>query len=165
MRNILNKSKGTTLIELLIYMAILSVMLIVTTDILVSILDLKIESEATTYVEQDGRYILSKIGYDAGRASAITTPSAIGDTTATLTLVIAGENFDYQIVSNNFQLTNNSGTFNLNSNQTAVGSASFRKIGNALGKQTVIVEFTINSIAQRPAGIETRNYRSTFGLR
>src|SRR4030042_5852170 len=70
--------KGFTLVEILLYMGLLAILLVVLTEILVSILAVKIEFEATSSVEQDSRFLLSRLFYDINRASAITTPGSIG---------------------------------------------------------------------------------------
>src|SRR3990172_1905169 len=81
---------GFTLIEIIIYMALLSIFLLTLTDIFVSILDVQLESDATSAVEQDGRFILSRISYYIPRATDISTPPQIGQTRSNLIMTIAG---------------------------------------------------------------------------
>ena len=99
------------------------------------------------------------------RAQAITNPATLGATTTSLTIVIGGENFNYQVVGGNIELTNNFGTEKLNSNQTKIDTISFTKIGNTGGKETVQVKLSISSVPQAQAGPEIRTYQTTLGVR
>src|SRR3989344_7373669 len=125
-----NSSKGFTLIEIILYMALLSIFLLTLTDIFVSILDVQLESDATSAVEQDGRYILSRIAYDIPRASDITTPGAIGQTRSNLRMTIGPETYEYTESGGNLQLINDLGTNNLNGSETAISNPSFQRIAN-----------------------------------
>lgn len=166
--NTKTKSGGFTLIELIIYMALLSIFLLTLTDIFISILDVQLESEATSAVEMDSRFLLARLSYDINRASAITTPSAIGETANSLTLVIGGINYTYLVNGDSLELANNSGTSSLNGSETAVSGLTFQKIANSSvsgTKETVKINFTATSIAQRTQGPEVRTFQTTVGRR
>src|SRR3989344_5780243 len=105
-----NSSKGFTLIEIIIYMALLAIFLLTLTDIFVSILDVQLESDATSAVEQDGRYILSRMAYDISRASDINIPPQIGQTRSNLIMTIGVESYEYAENGGYLQLINDSGT-------------------------------------------------------
>lgn len=66
---------GFTIVELLIYMVI---MIVIFTQIFVSILDNQLRSTNTSNVADDGRYIYSRFIYDVNRADSIASPSAFG---------------------------------------------------------------------------------------
>jgi type II secretory pathway component PulJ len=157
--------KGFTIVELLIYMALLSGFLIVMTELFASIMDVKLESNAVSSVEQDGRYILTRLAYDIPRSSAITTPSTLGSTTGSLVMVISGVTYTYSVVNGNLEITNNLGTNNLNSSESIISNVSFRKIGNAGGKETIKLNFDITSATVRNAGPEVRTFSTTIGRR
>jgi prepilin-type N-terminal cleavage/methylation domain-containing protein len=70
--------KGFTLVEMLIYMGLLTIFLAVIGNIFFSIIDLQLESQATSSVSESGRYLLSRISYDVRRAQSITTPASPG---------------------------------------------------------------------------------------
>lgn len=57
--------KAFTLIELLIYMALVGLFLVVLTNMLVTILEAQAESTAVSLVDIDGRFILARLSYDA----------------------------------------------------------------------------------------------------
>ena len=164
-----NSSKGFTLIEIILYMALLSIFLLTLTDIFVSILDVQLESDATSAVEQDGRFLLSRLAYDINRANAITTPGAIGSSSNSLEMTIAADTYTYTLSGSDLQLTVNFGTLNnLNGSETAVSNLSFQKIANSAvvgTKETIKINFTISSVTQRTQGPEVRNFQTTIGRR
>ena len=69
------KHRGFTLIELLVYMGIFSILLVVLTEMLVSILNLQLDSTATSSVDQDNRFIQQRLTYDIQRAKSFTVSS------------------------------------------------------------------------------------------
>lgn len=157
--------KGFTLIELIIYIALLTTLITVFTQIFTSILETQRESEATSSVQQDGRYLLLRLAYDIHRASAITLPALPGDTSSTLILVIDGQNFTYTQNGTNLTLTNNLGTDFLNSPESLLSGLTFQRLGNLSGKNSVTVSFTETSQAQESRGPEIKNFSTTVGIR
>ena len=156
---------GFTLVELLIYMALLSIFLITLTGIFVNIMEVQLESDATSAVDQDGRFILSRLAYDINRANSISIPPQIGQTRSNLRMDIGGETYEYSESAGSLQLRNNFGTDIINGSDTTVSNISFQKIGNAGGKETIKIQFTITSTTQRPSGPETKTFTTTIGLR
>ncbi len=165
---ILNKQKkllGFTLVELLIYMGLISILMVMITQLFGAIFDVKIESEANSAVDQDGRFILSRLIHDIERSSAIITPLNYGSSSGNLVLTISGAANTYSVSGGNLQLTNNSGTNSVNSSQTTVSNMTFQKIGDEAANETVKITFTVSSIAQRTAGSEVRTFQTTVGRR
>ena len=109
----LRKSKGFTVVELIIYMGLLSGLILLFTEIFVSITESELQSENTSNVSSDGRYIYSRIIYDVNRADDIVTPTNYGDTTNQLIISVNGEDYTYSLSSNNLILTNLSGQYQL----------------------------------------------------
>lgn len=136
-------NKGFTLIELLLYMALMIIFLGVLTDLFVSTLDLKKESEAVSAVEEDGRFILSRLTYDANQngAESIIT--------------------NYSLINNNLILNGEK----LNSSESKVTEATFLKLGNLGGRQSVQAKFKLESLVERQNGSEIREYQITLGSR
>jgi len=56
--------RGFTLIEILIYMGLMAALIIVLTNVFVTVLETQLESSSTSVVEIDGRYLLSRLIYD-----------------------------------------------------------------------------------------------------
>ena len=160
-----HKKKGFTIVELIIYMGMLSLMILVMTDIFSSIVDVRKESEAVTVVEQDGNYILAKLFYDISHATSITTPASLGSTGATLQLVINGVTNTYSLNNGNLQVVNNNGTNVLNSVNSAISNISFLRVGNVSGKNTIQLTFTVTSRIIQSSGVESKIYQTSAGLR
>ena len=164
-KNIRKNEKGLTLIETVIYMGLLSILLVVLTDMLVSILDLRLETQAVSAVDQDGKFIIQRLNYDVSRSDSITTPANPGDTSSTLVLDIDGESYTYSISGNQLDLTNNSGTQSLSGSESIISDLEFRKLGPAAKRTVVQTEFTVTSDAELNKGTEVRNFRTVFGVR
>ncbi len=160
-----NFKVGFSLIELLIYMAFFSVILVISTDILVTVLDARSEANAADAVDYDGQYILSRLAYDVGRSSNILLPENLGDRSTSLELIIDGENYTYSLNDGYLQLTSGASSDNLNGNRTVVDSVSFQKIGNPLGKETLVFQLTISSAGLTQGRTEVRSYQTVFGRR
>lgn len=161
------RKQGFTLVELLIYMGILSILLGILTNIFVSALDVQLESEATTSVAEDSNYILSKLTYDLHRAQSIAIPNTLGGTAGNFQIVIGGVNYTYNIDGNsNLVLTNNLGTNNLNGYDTSISNLSVTRLGNA-GKieDTLDISFDITSRVKRHKGFEAKNLKTNLSLR
>jgi len=148
--------RGFTIIEMLIYMGLLSIFLVVMSGMFISILDVHLESQAAAGVQQDGQYILLRLAYDMQRAGTFTV------SVDNKTLTSPGF-FTYSETGGN--LTN--GTDVLNGSQTAISNLKFVRLANSAAgsKATVQVSFTLKSLVQRQSGPEVRNFETTVGLR
>lgn len=158
--------KGVTLIELLLYMALLTILVTLISGIFSSVLDSQLEAEATSAVDQDGRYLMARLTRDMQSATAITQPAA-GQQGSTLQITVNSINYTYALNgSGNLQLTNNVGTNNLNSYGTQVSNLNFQRIGSGGTNDTIRVSFTLTSRTTRLAGEqnETRAFETTLGL-
>lgn len=157
---------GMTLIELIIYMGLLSIFLVVLTSVFSSIINVQLESKSVSSVEEDGRYLLNRLTYDLRRASSITTPASIGGSGSTLALVIDGSTYTYSQNGTNLQLVSPAGTDIINSIDTQISNLNFRRIGNVSGKNTIVVSFTITSAIKKMGNVaETKDIQTTIGVR
>jgi len=158
---------GTTLVELLLYMGILSILLTTLTSIFVSALDVQSESNATSSVEQDGNYILARLNYDIHRAQSISIPPSNGATSSGLQVLVDGDNFEYSINGNNdLILTNNLEVNSLNSFGTDISNFSVGRFGNTGGiENTLKINFTVTGREQRVSILETKNFETNISLR
>lgn len=151
--------RGFTIVELLIYMVIMSTLLTVLGGVLITTLDVQTESQSTSVVEADGRFLLARLSYDLHRASNLTSPAAAGQIATSLGLTIGGQTSTYAVSNSVLQLTTPSGSSPLTSPDVAVTNFSVTRLGNPGGIPTVQVNLTISH------GQETRNYQTTGGLR
>jgi type II secretory pathway pseudopilin PulG len=157
--------KGITLVEILIYMGLLAILLVILTEMMVSILNVRLESEAISSLEQDARYILSRIAYDINRSDSIENPARPGQSRTNLEMTIDGETYTYEISGSTLQLTTDSGTYNLNGSETNIDDIDFERLGILDKKNSIRIQMTISSVTQRNTGVEEKSYTTTFGER
>jgi Tfp pilus assembly protein PilW len=155
------------MVELLLYMALFSILLTILTSIFISIMDLRLESQAFSHVEDDGKYIVSRLVYDIPQATSITTPATLGSQSNSFVLVINGQTHTYAISSGNLNLTNTNGTHQLNGYDTTISNFSITRLGsNTNTRHTFKISFDVTSKTSRPGqGTETKNFMTTVGLR
>ncbi len=160
-----SNKKGFTIVELLIYIGILSIFLLAMTDTFSSIVDVRRESEAVSAVEQDGNYILAKLFYDISHAQSINVPASLGASSNSLQLTINGVSNTYSISGGNLQVVNNAGTNILNGINSSISNLTFLRVGNTSGKNTIQLSLTVTSRVIRNGGTEARTYQTSVGLR
>src|SRR6266403_2489597 len=148
--------RGFTQIELILSMGILMILISILTTVFGQILDVQLNSKSVSSVDQNGRYILSRLIHDMQSASSIASPSAVGQPSNTLKILVNSINYTYSVSnSGNFVLTNNFGTNVLNSNAASISGLTFTRLGSGGTNDTVRVGFTITSRTQRVQGSET----------
>ena len=160
-----NDKKGFSLIELVLFMGLYSIVLLVLTTLFAEIVQKQLELQSTTSVETDHTYILSRLNYDFNRADSVIIPDVIGDVSEQLTLVIEGIEYTYSVNGTAFELSGNGGTFQLNSPRTEVSDVTFQKIGNLSGSPTIKTKLKLNSKVQESSGIKNIDIDTTFGLK
>lgn len=161
----MKKNKGFTLMELVIYMGLFSILLIVLAEVFTSALDDRLKSESTSQVVQNGRFILARFMYDINRAESIAAPVSLGEQTNSLQIIISGVTYTYTLNNNNLELTNNFGINKLNSGSTTISDLSFKRLGNISGKNTIQINFTLVSKTVPKSGPEIKNFQTIIGLR
>jgi hypothetical protein len=122
--------------------------------IFVSVLDVQLGSEATSAVEQDGRFVLMRMLYDVHRATAVLIPAVAGQSASQLQLNIGGVTYTYAVNGNNLQLVNNLGTSQLNSFNTVVSDLAVNRVGDTVG-----ISFTVTSQSL------VKSFQTAVGLR
>lgn len=165
--NLIKSQIGTTVVELLLYMSILSVLLTILTSVFVSALDVQSESSAVSSVEQDGNYILARLAYDIHRSQGINVPASNGATNNNLQIIMGAVVYTYSIdTNNNLILVNNLGTNNLNNYGTSISGFSVTRLGNTGGiENTLKINFTVTSRTKRVSGYETKDFQTNLSLR
>ena len=158
-------SRGFTLVEMLIYLNLLSLLLIFISRIFLTTLDVQVRSQSSSAVQIDDQFLLSRLQYDVYRADAITLPVNIGDLSNSLVMQIGGDTFTYSISGGQLQLTNSMGTQSVNSNRTSISNFSVEKLGNLNGFPTVKVGYTITSLFLEDGTPESRTNSIVLGNR
>lgn len=157
--------KGFTLVELMIYALLFSVIILLLTEVFISTIESRLESEATSYVAIDSRSILSQLMRDITLADAVSTPSSLGEMSALLELQTGGIHRTYTLVNNDLVISDGVSNNVLNGVGSKVTNLSFKRIGNVGGKPTIQIKFTIESTTKRVGKSEIRNFQTTVGLR
>jgi hypothetical protein len=143
------------------------ILLVILTSIFVSALDVQLESQATSSVEQDGNYILARMEYDIHRAQNINIPASNGDISNSFQIVIGGINYTYSLdIGNNLILTDDLGANNLNNYGSSASAFSVQRLGNVGGvEDTLRISFTLTSKTKRSSGYEAKNFQTNISLR
>lgn len=154
-------SRGTTLIEIIIYMGIFGIILVVLSNFFVTTIEIKRESEAVSYTAQDVRFLLQRLTYDIKNASSVATPSSLGSQGATLVVVVNG-------VTNTYTQTGANMTLNgvqLNGHGTNISNISFQRLGNNGGKHSIKISFVVSGKVRKASGIESTTVQTAVALR
>ena len=93
-----SRSRGVTLLELLIYVAILSGLMVVVSDAFISLSKGRGQSEARSEVNSAVRFASERIKQDIKNASLVSTP-IFGTPSNTLSLTVAGSTILYDVSS------------------------------------------------------------------
>lgn len=166
----LNKNKrlrqsGATLIELLLVMGLLSSMIIVVSTMFTSAIDQQQLSRNYSSVTANGRFIMARLNYDISRASAITTPATLGASSPSLAITVSSTTYTYALSGNNLQLTDGTGTDNLNDGTVKVSSLNFQEFGNSGGKPTITYSFAVTGLSFTHGVNSAQTFTSTVELK
>jgi len=152
----MKKNSGVTIVEILLYLGLLSIFLVILVDVFVTGANFKLESESTSTLQSDSQFILAKLANDVANADSI---GALG---STLTL----SSGTYSLVDGDLVLTVAGQSAKLNGIDTRLNSISFAELGNIGGVPTVRINFEIESrIAKEGKVPEKRSFQTTLGLR
>ncbi len=138
--------KGFTLVEMLISVAIFSVIIVAFIGILVVILQIQAQSSSSQAVNQESQFLLQKVQYYVESASVINIPTSTP--TSTLQFFVASNSMDPSYI------TLSSGTVYLQQTATGILQAltspkvkvtnlSFTRNTNPPGHDTVSISFTM----------------------
>ena len=168
MKKTLKNNQGFTIIELILYMGLFSILIGILTNVFVSILNNQLNSETVASTDENGRYILQRLNYDINRSQTIVTPSSPGTQTNNLQLTINNINYSYSLdATGNFQIkdiTDNLGPYNLNDYDATVSAVTFKRIGSAGGENTLQVNFTVVSNTKDNTE-QSKSFSTTIGNR
>lgn len=153
------KQKGFSLVEMLVYMGLFAILLIPLLQLFGSVIDVKLESEATSADAQDGLYILTRLSNDIHQSSSVLIPT-LGSTGPTLHITGSSDN-TYQLNGGNLELNGQQ----LNSEGTSVSNLSFKTVGQSGGKLQVQMSFRLTSKALRRGIAQVEDFTTTVGIR
>ena len=76
--------KGFTLIELIIFMGLFSIIITILTSLFAATVQQQMSTQALSSSESDAAYLLARLEYDIDRATSVNEPFAIGETSSNL---------------------------------------------------------------------------------
>jgi type II secretory pathway pseudopilin PulG len=164
-------NKGFTLIELIIYFTLLSVILLIITDLFFRISEASLESTSKSRVEVEGEYVLNRITYDIHRidesqGDLVQSPANPGDSSPSLLMKINGKNYIYESFGQEI-VFGESGviTDRLTSNSVEAPTLTFTHFANPGGKPTIKINFTLESTTPKKTGVESKNFETVVSVR
>lgn len=164
------KKQGFTLIEILMYVALSSVILLAVTGFFQISLSSRVKTKTIAEVEQQAIQILNLIGQYTVNAQGINSPS-VGSKSTSLSLDMPGTNIDPTIFSLNsgdiFISEGVSAATVLNSSYVEVSDLQFENLSKAGSNGLVRVELTLSYInnANRPEFSWSKTFYTSISLR
>jgi prepilin-type N-terminal cleavage/methylation domain-containing protein len=141
------RRQGFTLVEVLISVAIFTVVIVAFITMFVAIANVQVGQSSTSVVSQESQFLLEKLQYYVESASIIQIPQ---DTpTSTLTLYMASSSLDPTYITlatgTVYLQQSTSGPLQaLSSNRVAISNLSFTRRANPPGHDSVSISFTIS---------------------
>jgi len=138
--------KGLTLIEIIIYISILVIIIAFTGGFLWNILLGNIKEGAWQEVQQNGRFVLSKMTQEVRRATAINTPAPGGGPLTFLSLAMADPDFNptvFEVVDGKLRLDRGGEQFFLTSDRVVIDNLLFSNFSYPNTPGIVGVELSI----------------------
>ncbi len=157
------RKAGFTLLELLLFMGLFSILLLVLTTTFTTALDSRLESQSVSNVGQDARFLLIRLEHDIKNAQSITTPLQSAQSNQ-LVATINNNTYTYTLSNGTLNLTNQLGTNALNNFGTTITNINFQRFPNG-EKDSIIVSFTISSNTTKVNGVESKTFSETIDMR
>lgn len=136
---------GTTIVELLLYMGLLSIFIVMVANLFGQVLSVQTSSSSESNVQTNGNFILTKLSQDINLSDDIITPLSIGQTAASIVLKNGPNNTSYSVVNSRLVLTDTTGSYNLNDVDTIISNFLVKRLGNVGGKNGLQISYTITS--------------------
>jgi len=145
-----SKSKlltGFTLLELLIYVAILAILTVGIASAFLSVNRGRGQVEARSETNTNLQFAIEKISRDLKSASSVTTPATAGSSSDTLVMTLSGSTITYSVSSGQLKRQVNSETpETITSDKVTVATPTFTRLENTntvLNKTVVSIEIDI----------------------
>ena len=158
-------SRGVTLVELIIYLGLATAMLVVLSELFVSILNESVETQNYSAVQTDGRYVMARLRYSINNATAVTVPANLGDTSSELVVMDGVTQYHYYLSGGKLYLNDGTGDYLLSNLDTNITDTVFSRQGNAAGKPVISVAFNAASGTIGTAQYESQGFVGAGGLR
>ena len=155
--------KGFTLIEVLLYLAMLAVFVVVISPFWQGLLDITEKGKAMNTVNTEGQFIMTKVLQRIRESDSITSPIA-GNSSSTLNLTYTNVNLNptiFDLSSGSLMLSEGPNPFSsLNSPDVIISEVVFSNNSGLDSKGLVRVQFNVSF--KNPDGRSNLNYSQTF---
>lgn len=149
------KNRGFSLLELLIYLSIFSVLVVVISNTFISLSKGQAQSNSRSEVDSSIRFATELLRQDIKNASIVSVPAIVGDTSSSLTLTRDGIIIVYDVLNGVLRKKEGSGSpVNITNSNIIVGAPIFFRIENnnsVFGTKNVVIKinmtFNYNSMS------------------
>jgi len=159
----LQTNRGFTLVELLLYLAIASIMLFTTTLFLQTLLESRVKNQTITEVQAQGLQVMQIMTQTIRNAEAITSPVA-GASALSLTLDVVQAGDDptvFDLSSGTVQIKEGAAAVvPLTNSRVTVSDLNFQNLSRSGTPGTIRISFTLTHI--NPSGRNEYNFSKTF---
>lgn len=156
-------STGFTLVELLLYITIMSMMLLLISVFAVGMLEARVKHQTIAEVDGQGIQIMQIIGQVVRNAEGINTPQE-GSSGSTLSIDASGDTNDptvFDVSGNTLRITEGGGSAAaLTNERVEVSNVIFRNLSRVDTPGVVQIEFTLTHA--NPEGRNEYAYEETF---
>ncbi len=156
---------GFSLVEMLIYLGLVTIFMVVVTNTFVTILEVQSESLGRSAVVENGQFVVARLGYDIARATNVTTPAAPGDQATTLVIITPSATVSYTLDGGVLRWSDGSQTLDLHGPELSVDAFEVTRLGEIGGTPTLRVVVTLTTLDTSASGNRTETFTTTFGLR
>ena len=161
---------GFTLLELLLYVSISSILLLSITTLLGVLVQSRVKNQVIGEVEQQGVQIMQTMTQTIRNATAITTP-AIGASAASLSLTVptsAKSSTVFDSASSVVRITEGAGTaVSLSNSRITASGLTFQNLSRASTPGIVRIQFVLTHVNPSGRGeyIYTKTFYGSAGIR
>jgi type II secretory pathway pseudopilin PulG len=135
------RQKGFTLVEILVYFGLFSILLVVINSLFITTLEQQTQDLARSALQQESEFVLAKLKYDIYNADSVSLPAQAGDVSDSLVFTTDGVVYTYQLDATKITKSFNGETYGLTSNKVNIDSLQFEnQSGSSLDQ---IVGFTV----------------------
>ncbi len=129
--------KGFTLVEILVYFGLFSILLVVINSLFITTLEQQTQDLARSALQQESEFVLAKLKYDIYNADSISLPAQAGDVSDSLVFITEGVTNSYQLNATELTKSIDGDVFEVTSSQVDVESLQFENQSGSSLDQTV----------------------------
>ncbi len=158
-----NNKQAFSLVETLLYIAIVSTMVVALTSFLSVNQNTAARNQTVNEVEQQGTQIMQLITQTIRNATSVTGP-VVGTPGSTLTLVVSDSAKSptiFDLSAGAIRIKEGTGTaFNITSNRVTASGLTFTNLKPGTQRDSIKIQFTLSY--NNPSGKQVFNYTQTF---